>query len=422
MKRILTFAFLLLNFYSFGQENFKPGYIVTSDSDTIVGTIDFRDWAVNPEQIMFAEKAGDAAIPFFPEDIKSFGVADTHYLSAMVDIGTDSHYTAELDTAYNLNTTRRSVFLKMIVKGDKSLYYYNGGTSSVNFYIHVADKLELLEYKKYVSESYGDRNIKINKKYLGQLRFYLGDCEDIASYLRNVRYDKNSLTRLFGKYYSCVKADWSYSKKREKTTFKWGVFTGMTATDLSFTSSRESFSYLVDAGFETDYHPTVGVNLEAIFPLHQRKWSLFNELMYSAYSFTDHQVNFENETGHSKTDIAIGFSYLKLNSLIRYTYPLSGIKVFGNIGISNGFALSMTNSEIQENLQKYNGDDHYSYREYELLNGPRKYEQAFLLGLGLKVKDTMMVEFRHERGNGMSSYIALGSSVTRNSLLISYQF
>jgi len=420
MKRgLFSLLFVLVQFSIFGQENFMAGYIISPEGDTIRGKVDFRDWANNPEKVSFAANPSNEIIPLSPEDILGFGVEGAHYVSATTDVGTDSRKTANLDNRASLNKTVKSIFLQSLIQGDKSLYYYNEIGDKEHFYIRDKSKFQLLEFKEYYSyDRFGKKLIKENNKYLGQLRLYLTDCESIQSHLQKVKYTKSSLRNLFEKYYSCIPQEGTFDKQKEGFEIKWGIIAGGVSSNLIFKSGLQSNASLVKADIKPSHNVMLGISLEAVILKNQKKWSIYNELLYSANTFADGWENYRNETGYSKTEIDLGLSYLKLNNMIRYKYPVSGIKLFGNIGISNALAFNVTNKKITE----IQFEEDYHLREGKVLDETRNYEQGLLVGFGMELNSNLTVEFRHERSNGMSPYPALTSSVRRNALLVHFQF
>jgi hypothetical protein len=125
-----------------------------------------------------------------------------------------------------------------------------------------------------------------------------------------------------------------------------------------------------------------------------------------------------NENNYTKTTTEIGYSYLKINNLIRFKYPVGHLSIFLNGGISNGFALSETN--YKKDVSKY-----YSSTE-KVVEGTaipetRKYEQGLILGTGVKY-NKLSFEVRYEKGNGMSDYLDLSAKTKRFYFLAGFRF
>jgi hypothetical protein len=88
-----------------------------------------------------------------------------------------------------------------------------------------------------------------------------------------------------------------------------------------------------------------------------------------------------------------------------------------NAGISSGFAIIETNyskSDIVFGTER-------RIEVGKALDDTRKFEQAYILGLGTKFKKYSF-DIRYERGDGMSKYSSLGSTTNRYYFLLGYRF
>src|SRR5450432_1699979 len=88
MKKFKRYFFslatlLLLGVFANAQKNFKDGYVVLKNGDTLHGQVDYQNWEVNPLKIKF-QHAG-AVIQYSPSDISSFEITDADvYISKIV--------------------------------------------------------------------------------------------------------------------------------------------------------------------------------------------------------------------------------------------------------------------------------------------------------------------------------------------------
>lgn len=113
----------------------------------------------------------------------------------------------------------------------------------------------------------------------------------------------------------------------------------------------------------------------------------------------------------------MGFSYLNLNSMIRFKYPVKKIRIFANAGLSNGVLLKETN--IRKREIKYYTEELIEYSH--AVKGVREMEQRFNLGLGAQLKK-ISFEFRYELGNGIAQAIQLTSTTKRFYFIFGYRF
>ncbi len=411
-KSVLAIFATFIYQTSFCQENFLPGYII-SNSDTLHGFIDYRNWEGNPDKISFKEKLSDDRIIYYPMDINGFSVLDEMYESAVVQVEVSSADINVLEIDEESKFALDTTFLQTIIKGKKSLYFYKNKVGKDQFYIKHDSSYNLLVYNKFLKEQDGEKGIAVNKKYLGQLSSYFKDCPTIQSKIANTGYTKKSMENLFLDYYGCTQSKIEFQKKTEKTVAEFGVFAGLSLTSLKF----NAIDYLVNADCDPSANLSAGLFFEVTPPRNQKKWSLNNELMFSSYKIKGLYNDYESENRYTIYHTIIGFSYLKMNNMLRYKYPVGNFSVYLNVGISNGYALSESNT-VKKELKIYLSE---RIDESVIFNEIRKYEQGYIWGLGTKY-EKYSFEVRYEAGNGMSVSSQLKSSSNRFYFLLGYKF
>jgi len=412
---MLLFGFFFIQ-SSFSQNNYKPGYIINKKGDTIQGFIDYKNWEKNPNFITFKYKLENKEKEYSPTDITEFMVQDEIFMSAVVKIEVSPIHTSDLQFDPSFKYKEVSTFLQAKVLGEKSLYYLNNGKD--NFYIKNDGEFFILKYKKYL-EKQNDKNLIIKKEnYLGQLLHYLGDCPSINSKIINVKYSQTSLEKLFLFYYDCVNSEIKYHKKTEKIAAKLGVLAGLSITSINFESeSTDAFRYLTEVNFNKSTDFTAGLFFDVIFPRNHKRWSLYNELLFTTYNFKGQYDDVLDENRYKIYYTEIGYTYLKLNSMVRYTYPVGNLFIYLNAGISNGFAINEVNEVTRES--KLFSDE--EIRTWDAVKNARTYEQGFLIGSGFKLK-RYSFEIRYESGNGMSDILVLKSTTDRIYIMFGYRF
>lgn len=169
MFRYLTLALLLLPILLFSQTNYKKGYVVTNEGDTIQGYIDFRSWDNNPETISFRsslnagkKKIGIAGIQYF--NINGL----VSYRRYTVSVSLDEVKIATLATFPDSSSRMDTVFLKVHQEGDNvSLLSYSDFIKT-RYYIQEQGQSTPVEltFKSYFSES---NKIRTIRTYINQL-------------------------------------------------------------------------------------------------------------------------------------------------------------------------------------------------------------------------------------------------------------
>ncbi len=410
VKRIAAVTlFLLILQPVFSQENFVPGYLIRLNGDTLRGFVDYRNWSSNPDQIFFRQSPGAPKSAFTPLSILGFSVLDEDYTGAIVETEISSANINNFGHERELQIQTDTTFLQIMVKGAKSISYYRTSTGKEQFYVRQGPSWELLVYKKYLQYQDGQTLIGENKKFVGQLTIYLRDCPELQLKINQTGYQKNSLENLFLAYYKCTGSAISFHKKTEKTTLEIGVMAGLSVTSVNFTSS--SFPQLVNAKYPNSENFTAGVAFDIILPRNHGKWSICNELAFSSFKTSGQYAD-----KYQTTYTTLGFSYLEMNNMLRFKYPLGKVAIYLNSGISNGYAITVKNYKKTVSLF-----GPQTVEEANAINGPRKWELGFLAGLGVKFH-RFSLEGRYELTNGIADQVVLKSSVNRVYILLGFRF
>ncbi|PKP31199.1 MAG: hypothetical protein CVT99_09860 [Bacteroidetes bacterium HGW-Bacteroidetes-16] len=411
---LTLFAIIILqNTYS--QENYLPGYILPQTGDTLHGYIDYRNWDRNPDKISFRNKLSGEKHIYSPMDIEGFSVLDERYESAIVQSESSPMSTGALEHDADLEFTIDTTFLQTMITGKKSLYFYMNNFGKEQFYIKQDSSYELLVYKRYLREVDGVDGIGENKRFIGQLTIYLADCPKIQSKLNNTEYRKKSMENLFLYFYNCTNSEVNFQKKTEKISVEIGVLGGLTLTSLKFKGTN--FDYLVNANYNQSVNFSTGIFFDVILSRNQAKWSIYNELTLTSYNVAGRVEEYWHENRYIITHTKFAYTYLNVNNMVRYKYPIGGVFVFLNGGISTGFTINETNYKKVESTFF----DIQTVEEGNAIDGTRKLEIGYILGIGIKYK-RFSFETRYDAKNGMSEYTDLKSTTKRYYFLLGYRF
>ncbi|MCD4790902.1 MAG: hypothetical protein K8R37_12965 [Bacteroidales bacterium] len=420
--RIFKFytIFLIINLFiinsTFSQKNFEPGYVINIKGDSIKGLIDYRNWEKNPESIIFKTNLYAKEIIYTPIDIIKFCVANEIYMSGIVEIDESPFKTKDL-TYYNVAQNKiDTVFLQTLIYGEKSLFSLKDKKGKKHFFIGMDNEFETLIFRQYLKKVSGNTIIVKNENYKGQLILYFQDCPSLREKISNVNYTEKSLINLFLNYYECNKSSIEYQKKTDKLSIETGIIGGLSLTELKFKSNY--FYEIVYANYPLSINLSLGLFCDLILPRNHGKWSIYNELIYTTYKVNDEYMNYESENNYTIINTTFGFTYIKLNNLLRFKYPVKKIFIYINGGLSNGFAISEINHEKTES-RFYSTNS--TIKEGKALQNTRKYEQGFIIGVGGKFKKYSF-ELRYERANGMSNSVNLNSLTNRYYFLLGYRF
>ena len=422
MKKFRLIAFLivlgiLLVNTSYGQKNFNTGYLITLKGDTLNGYIAIRDKEQNPKAVKFKIEVEGQEISYTPKQIKKIRVQNEAYESAVVTVDDAPIKDSELTYSKEVHPRVDITFLRTLVEGEKSLFYYKDEKKREYFFIRQSSGIERLEYKKYLVNADGRKKIKIEKPFIGQLATYFQSCPSVQSRLSEIQYNTKDLINIFQDYYKCTDSKVEFQQKREKITTEYGVVAGVSSTKLNFYSSE--YDYLTEVDFARSTKPTAGLFINFVFPKNQGKWSIYNEFLFSSYKFNGehHKVSSSSSEITTDTKTAFEYSYIKLNSMLRFKFPVQNMFYYWNAGMANGFAIKEINT-MEKVSRVYSKESVVNSQAFEYST---KLEQGFLQGLGSQFKK-YSIEARYEVGNGMSGIVGLGSVTSRFHVLLGYRF
>lgn len=410
LKRAVSIA-LALTFSQivFAQKNYQPGYIISLKGDTIKGQVDFRDWEYNPNRIRFMSNSVDVK-EYSAKEIRAFGIHNESYESAPIikEVGIDEQ------TEFQKDTT----FLQVLIGGKKSLYYHKDrGPERERFYIKQNGGYELLLYKTFIKEeSNGFRSKYENKKYQGQLSFYLNDCPTLQARKVKLAYTRTSLVSLFNFYYQCTNAPIAFQKKVEKIPVALNIIAGLSSTQVNF-SGIAPFNYLINSSYKPSMDLAAGLSINVVLPFNQKKFSLYNEILYTSFKISATSDNVVSANQHTIDYTEIGNSELKMYTLLKYKLPFKK----GNWNVSGGFSVGLALNDIS-----YRKQTAIFYTTTTVTEGKAipdswgKTEFGYALGVGHNVK-RFSFDLRYGVSSGFSPLLGLQEKIARGYFLVGYR-
>lgn len=147
MKRLFTLLLAQVALQaSDAQKNFFPGYIIENNGDTGFCKIDFKDWVFNPEEI--STETGAGITKRTVHNISGFSVQGYHNYEAIDITYHESSISDDfLPLEYSNETKTKRVFLKVLCKGEYTLFQYEDSKRVYFFYRSGNGKIEELLYR-----------------------------------------------------------------------------------------------------------------------------------------------------------------------------------------------------------------------------------------------------------------------------------
>ena len=399
-KVLLTFLLALLTLPSIAQIKFEKGYFITNSEQKTDVFIKNIDWKNNPTTFEYQIAEGGTIETQNIANVKEFAVDSlAKFIRATVDIDQSSVNTSALSRVKNPAFKNQTVFLRVLLEGDYSVYEFAEGNMKRYFYAKQDDEIVPLVYKQYLSN---DVSMKVmtNNTYQQQL-FNNFQCENITlRTIQSVDYNKDDLIKFFNQYSACSNQTLSYREvKPARNTFDLNIRPRVNSSSLSIENT-------LNGDFTSDYDTkfSFGIGLEAEFflPYNKNKWSVFVEPSYQSYnaeSRTGRSNNYTATVDYKSVEIPVGLRH--------YFYLAPDSKLFVNAAYVFSYRLDSNILFVR--------DDARDIQTLELEpNG------NLALGAGYKYGDKYSVELRYQSKHVLDLYTYYTSNFTSVSLIFGY--
>ncbi|HET6557761.1 MAG TPA: outer membrane beta-barrel protein [Prolixibacteraceae bacterium] len=403
MRSFTAFMLLfLMTTISFAQVQFEKGYIITKDNKRINCLIKNMSWKDNPVEFTYKLEKSDRPKKGDINSIKEFGI-DNHskYVNANVRIDPSNKPGPGLKNKLDPVWTRDTLFLKVLLEGEASLYGYNKGKVVRYFYSAADSVINPLIYK----EIHEGNTIIKNNDFRQQLWDKLKIPGSSFESLKTVEYTERDLKNYFktynGKFNKPVTEIIPPAKKK---LINLKVTPGLTFSSGSF-SYIKSDGTKADLTFDSKPGIRLGLEAELALPLHQYRWGILFEPNFQSY----------NSDAVDGTETAsISYKSVELPVGLRYYMPLgNNSRVYVNGFFVSGAAMNL-DSEIE-----------YTHTPSDVqFHRTAKIETAsnWAFGAGLDHRK-FSVEARYSTNrNILKNDNFLFSDVNRISLVLGYKF
>lgn len=183
---LLIIFFLAGSVAALSQSNFKEGYIINLQNDTIFGYIDFRIDQSNAEQCKFRKRLDADVEIFYPGSIYGYRFVNEgkFYVSKIVEI----------------NNEKQSFFLEYLLQGIISLYYLPFGNG--HYFFESADGTMIGITKE--PDQIVDQHFKEDTRYRGVLTYVFRDYLPLSGETSKVNFNKASMIEFTKEYHDRV--------------------------------------------------------------------------------------------------------------------------------------------------------------------------------------------------------------------------
>jgi len=353
MKKITITVLLLLTVTMLNaQSNYRPGYIITNNNDTVNGFIDFRTDKANARVCKFKPSETGGERLYNPGEIAGF-----RYIE-------DGKYYVSRD--FLIKGKQEKAFWEYLVQGVLSLYFlpdeeadyylFEDEAGEVTLVPKVASRVppSSLNFQPDLKFEGNKMYEKPDNRYVGIVRYRFRDVESVAKEVNNVQFNHPSMIKLTKKYHDAVCTTGEEcivfeTKLEDKSSVK---------TQISVYGGLQTVSYhLPRLDFGVIFHclsPVIGVQFNLSNLRWQKSFSLQADISFSQLRGNAHLSKID-VGGYPRID-----RYLKYHTMIadgkmgvKYTYPKGKVRPLAEAGVlvSYLFASSGTNHSFGQNIE-----------------------------------------------------------------------
>ena len=388
MKNPAVFISLFLfSVHSQGQIIFERGYFIDTAGKRITCLIKNYDWDRNPFE--FEWKAGETDTPKKETVLtaRGFGIEGySHYVTANVLIDTSSTDPFNLSQIRKPEWKKQVVFLKVLVEGNATLYYYHGATLTRYFYSSHFSHIHQLIFKEYSAK---ENEVVFNRDFRTQLLNDVSCGTKLQATVKNLNYRKRDLEKYFKSYNECSGGVAWVPETKPRNAFSLSIAPGVSLISLNIVNNFQTNPVL--AQFDDKIIFRVGLDAQYILPFNKNKWSLVFEPSLQEYRSKTHSDGRDINVNYRTIESAIGirhFFYLReqraifLNALFNFANGISNSQIdFGylqfkttysnNYGFGAGFNMDRFAAEIRyytaKNISTGYSNLFVSYRTVSLI-------------------------------------------------------
>ena len=383
------------------QNDFRNGFIIKNNGETVTGLIDFKGYQKTAKRCIFKSNINSPEQIFTPDDISSYGFVDSKLLTSK-EINTGS------------GTERR--FLEYLISGKVNAYYYREDDGSDHYFIEdESNKLSELKNTKeelFIDHPVGEINMAYGKytrelkEYIGVLKLAFIKSPKVCKEAENISLSQKSLIRLVQDYHKDVypNEDYiTYEKLIIKSKSSIGPVVGLNIISISEASDLLSaHDYLHDSDFGFVFYPSIGLSYKVNLSFINERVFFQYEGTYSRFTLKTSNTYEDPLTGTiSNNDIALTQNMFRNIGLIKYEFPTGIIRPTFHFG---GFLSYFLKTDYYRDvLEEYTYGGTYAFNTDE--NPFEKFDYGVNLGFGfisiIFNKKEFFLDFRYQRGFGL---------------------
>lgn len=389
----------MTSFDCFSQTDFRPGYVVLSNGDTLQGVLDYRSNKRNAQACLFKDNANQQETTYGPSDLKGFGyLNDKKFESRLIPL-------SSLDTILG--------YAEVVLQGKASLYQY-----IEEFYISKdAGEWYKLEVREVERRRDGQTFVTRENRYRNILAAWMPDCAAVKGKINSVALNRGALVRLLETYNSCVgTTSETYAAKKDAFKIEAGVVLGFVRSNVNYRVDIPNYSFFIEPDY-TSISPIFGGDFEISSPKISEYVALHVGLLFTKLSYSaSPTINFRSFTQFN--EISFSFTEFKIPLALRAVIPVKSKSLYFEIGNSFNFLASQEAIRIER--RRYS-DGRASDNTSGLFE-PKGSQNGLFVGFGTKIpldkKYILTLNFKFENSSFIfdNTYGQFGPDATINDI------
>lgn len=293
---------LSTSFVCYAQKDFRDGYIITMENDTIYGKVEYRTNNPNYQSCVFKKDLKLKA--YSAEQLKGFGYKNNKYFFSGIV---------------------KSSFVEVLVSGYMSLYKFQ------SYYLVRKDGGKIIKLEDKVSvdgfkEKVKDNGWKDDIYYLIYDRFPFNSVPNATDIVNNLRLNDEDLTKFVVQYNNRKQSDFKdFKRSRPWAKVDYGVTAGVVKSSINIKNESSQFYNTANYSLKS-VDPTYGLALELTLPRISENLAIQPEVYFVKAKYSD-LVTF-NGLNIEYCDTYIDLTTIAVPLSIKYSFPKNKYSFF----------------------------------------------------------------------------------------------
>ena len=255
---LAAILFLIAN-SSYAQSEYKTGYLVLSEGDTLNGFVLEEGWSQNPTKIWFKPTEDGEISQYKVDEVKFVTTGRYTFEKHTVEIGKPKMKIEEYDHVRKLPTETKTVLLNRLVDGPIKLFLYSTGVKVFLLQNRSMDKPVQLIYKPYKT---AENRIMYNRTYRSQLLEIIGSDKVDFDEVQKIEYDEKAISKMVIKANEELGYQYEVTKKLDEDVIsRFGIYAGVgllsdPVSRVARKSTLQAESFIIGVQYESSFNRT----------------------------------------------------------------------------------------------------------------------------------------------------------------------